>query len=99
VLQAILKGSHLPSVPKCPRAFHDLMKACWSDAPKARPTVAELHSRVTAVTTRLLRGSTDVDLGLNYVDNVSVWFWIARVRQQLLTFRSLAQYLVVGQDL
>jgi hypothetical protein len=63
VLQAVLNGSRLPPIAKCPRAFHELMSECWRDAPKTRPTIAEVHSRVEVVTTGLLQGSTDADLG------------------------------------
>jgi hypothetical protein len=63
VMQALLNGSRLPPIAKCPRAFHDLMNECWRDVPKMRPTIAEVHSRIAAIMTGLLSGSTDADLG------------------------------------
>jgi hypothetical protein len=72
VIEAVLSGSRLPAIAKCPRTFHDLMTACWSDAPKGRPAIAELHRRVAAVTRGLLRGSRDAGLGFLDVDDNEV---------------------------
>jgi serine/threonine protein kinase len=63
VIETVLSGNRLPPIAKCPQVFRNLMTACWSDAPKARPTIAELHSRVAAITNGLLQGSTDKGLG------------------------------------
>jgi hypothetical protein len=69
VIEKVLSGSRLPPIAKCPQVFRDLMTACWSDAPKMRPTIAELHIRIAAITNGLLQGSTDAGLGFIAVKN------------------------------
>ena len=46
VVEKVNEGYRLPKPAICPEDLYEVMKSCWDADPDARPTFAELHSKI-----------------------------------------------------
>ena len=46
VSRAVIAGERLPRPDKCPMQMYAIMKSCWSSAPRERPSMSEVHTRL-----------------------------------------------------
>ena len=46
VARVVLAGERLPQPEKCPDQMYEIMQSCWMMAPKDRPSMTEVHTRL-----------------------------------------------------